>query len=365
MHSCLHEPAVVARVGRALGIAFALCFVTGMLSHYQYQPWSWLPEPAAPVWGYRLSQGLHVTSGIASIPLLLVKLFTVYPRLFEWPPARSVAHALERLSIAVLVSAALVEVAIGFVNVLGWYPWRFGFVFVHRQLAYVVVGSLLVHIAVKLPVIRAGLATPPAGQDPSGPPEGLTRRGLLLATGAGVGLVTVTTVGQSVTPLEPLALLAPRRPTTGPQRVPVNKTARQAGIRLDELATTWRLSVLGPRPYDLTLDELEALPTVGRSLPIACVEGWSVGAHWRGPTLLDVITRAGGDANSRVRVTSLERGGSYRRSVVDGPQVAQALLATHLHGERLDADHGYPVRLIAPNRAGVLNTKWLTTVEVL
>ena len=41
-----------------------------------------------------------------------------------------------------------------------------------------------------------------------------------------------------------------------------------------------------------------------------------------------------------------------------------ALLATHLNGQRLDLDHGYPLRLIAPNRAGVLNTKWLSRVVV-
>ena len=45
-------------------------------------------------------------------------------------------------------------------------------------------------------------------------------------------------------------------------------------------------------------------------------------------------------------------------------RLGRALLATHLNGERLDLDHGYPLRLIAPNRAGVLNTKWLARVEV-
>jgi DMSO/TMAO reductase YedYZ molybdopterin-dependent catalytic subunit len=44
--------------------------------------------------------------------------------------------------------------------------------------------------------------------------------------------------------------------------------------------------------------------------------------------------------------------------------VSAALLATHLNGERLNLDHGYPLRLISPNRPGVLNTKWLTRVEV-
>src|SRR3954452_2768871 len=121
--SPVRSTALTARRGSMVGICFGICFVTGLLSHYQYQPWSWLPEPSAPAWGYRLTQGLHVTTGIATVPLLLVKLWSVYPRLFEWPPARSVVHAAERLSIGVLVASALVELVTGFLNVLAWYPW--------------------------------------------------------------------------------------------------------------------------------------------------------------------------------------------------------------------------------------------------
>ena len=69
--STLRSTAVTARIGLVLGIAIAVLFLTGLLSHYQYEPWSWLPEPAKPVWGYRLTQGIHVATGIATIPLLL------------------------------------------------------------------------------------------------------------------------------------------------------------------------------------------------------------------------------------------------------------------------------------------------------
>jgi DMSO/TMAO reductase YedYZ molybdopterin-dependent catalytic subunit len=41
------------------------------------------------------------------------------------------------------------------------------------------------------------------------------------------------------------------------------------------------------------------------------------------------------------------------------------LLALELNGETLDLDHGYPVRLIAPDRPGVLQTKWISKVVVL
>jgi hypothetical protein len=374
--SPLHSPAVVARVGRVLGVMFAICFVTGLLSHYQYHPWSWLPIPAAPSWGYRLTQGTHVVTGIATLPLLLVKLWTVYPKLFEWPPARSAIHALERLSVGLLVASALVEVVIGFLNVLQWYPWRWSFLFVHYTLAYVAIGALLLHIAVKLPTIREGLATPisPASGEPAAREgvtvredavtTGLSRRGLLTAAGAGVAVVAATTVGQAVAPLAPVALLAPRRTRSGPLGIPINRTAAQAGTTRIALDPTWRLTVLGPRPFTLTLAELEALAASDARLPIACVEGWSAAGDWRGPRLIDIVTRAGGDADSRVEFESLEREGAFRASVLAGPQVARALLATHLNGHRLTVDHGYPLRLIAPDHAGVLNTKWLQRITI-
>jgi len=374
--SPLHGPAVAARIGRVLGTCVLVCFGTGLLSHYQYHPWTWLPEPATPAWGYRLSQGVHVFTGIACIPLVLVKLWTVYPRLFVWPPARSVLHALERLTVAVLVATVLLELITGLLNILTWYPWPWDFVYVHYALAWIVAGSVLLHVAVKLDVIRSGLATPASGPPPAPiepaagerrgrPTSGLSRRGVLLAAAGGVGVVTLTTVGQAASPLEPFALLAPRRPDQAPLDVPINRTAAQAAVGSLARAESYRLTVEGPRPFDLDLAALAALPTVDQVIPLACVEGWSVSARWRGVRLIDLVRRAGGDARSEVRVVSLETVGAFGSSIVRGPQLGQAILATHLNGSRLTLDHGYPLRLIAPNRAGVLNTKWLRKVTVL
>jgi DMSO/TMAO reductase YedYZ molybdopterin-dependent catalytic subunit len=114
----------------------------------------------------------------------------------------------------------------------------------------------------------------------------------------------------------------------------------------------------------LSLADLEPRAVHPARLPINCVEGWSVGADWRGLSLLEIVEQAGGTSDSRVQVVSMEPVG-YNHSFVEGPQLSAALLATHLNGERLDLDHGYPLRLIAPNRAGVLNTKWLNRIEIL
>ncbi|MDQ6740293.1 MAG: molybdopterin-binding protein, partial [Actinomycetota bacterium] len=140
-------------LGRWLGICFTVCFATGLFSHGLQNPPSWMLFPTRPVGIYQLTQGLHITSGIASIPLLLAKLWSVYPELLKWPPVRSVVHALERGSIALLVASSLVQVVTGLINTYKWYPWPFPFRETHYWLSWVVWGSLLLHIAVKLPLI--------------------------------------------------------------------------------------------------------------------------------------------------------------------------------------------------------------------
>jgi hypothetical protein len=315
----------------------------------------------------------------------LFKLWSVYPNQFRFPPIKSIKHALERVSVVVLVSTALVQVTTGFLNLLNWYPFPWYFVTVHRFLGYVLVGSVLLHVGLKLPDIAYGLSAKVAEADvlteipwyenpeshsiagalPDPPTPGISRRGMLVAAGAGVGVVVLTSVGQTITPLEPLGLLAPRQWTKGPQGVPVNRTAEEASIMAVATSPAWILEVVGPRPYRLTLADLDAMADHEARLPINCVEGWSVGADWRGLSLLELVLRAGGTADSRIHVISLEQDWGFNHSFIEGPQVSAALLATHLNGQRLDLDHGYPLRLISPNRAGVLNTKWLGRVEVL
>lgn len=366
----LHDPRTATAIGRWLGAAMVLCFLTGLVSHYLQHPPGWLfgRLPTRPVWGYRVTQGVHVASGIAAIPLLLAKLWTVYPRLFAWPPVRSARHALERVSAAVLVAGAVFEVFSGLLNIVQWYPWPFSFVPVHYAVAYVVAGALLVHLAVQAPRIAAHWTRGSAGTLalPDEERDGPDRRALLIGLGVGVGAVTVTTVGQSFTPLASLDLLAPRRPHRGPQRLPVNRTAAAAGVTAARVAG-WRLEVVGgPRPYALTLAELRALPQARVLLPIACVEGWSVNAHWEGVRLRDLLRRAGVPHGSAVRVVSLEQHGANKATEMGGEYAWDplTLLALRLGGEVLAPDHGYPARIIAPNRPGVLQTKWVARLEV-
>ena len=120
-------------------------------------------------------------------------------------------------------------------------------------------------------------------------------------------------------------------------------------------------------PLELTYAEVLALSNRTATLPMSCVEGWSASGEWRGVPLRDLLERAGASAGAEVELSSLEARGAYRTSKLGEDHVGDpdTLLATHLNGRPLDPNHGFPLRLIAPNRPGVLQTKWVTTVEVL
>ena len=97
------------------------------------------------------------------------------------------------------------------------------------------------------------------------------------------------------------------------------------------------------------------------------MDGWSSSAAWRGVSLRDLLAAAGAAAGATVTVQSLQdQDSAYSNAEVAGDQLTDpdTLLALELNGEPLDIDHGFPVRLIGPNRPGVLQTKWVATVVV-
>ncbi|WP_020670224.1 molybdopterin-dependent oxidoreductase [Amycolatopsis nigrescens] len=362
-----HSPRVTARIGVWLAVAFGICFLTGLISHLIQHPPGWFVWPSRPVWLYRVTQGLHVISGIASIPLLLAKLWTVYPKLFDRPLIRSLPHLIERLSILLLSAAVFFELLTGLFNVAQNYPWNFYFPQVHYAVAWVAIGSILLHIAVKLPVIRRAFG--PENEEDREKPEarGLSRRGFLRTTGLTAGAAVLATAGATVPFLRNVSGLS-WRSGNGPQGVPVNRSAAGAGVLDAAQDPAWRLEVVVPGGgRSFSLAELQKLPQTTAELPIACVEGWSQSATWTGVSLPDLLQAAGARPGSTVNVSSMEQNGLYANSVLPGEHTTDplTLLALRLNGEVLALDHGFPCRIIAPNRPGVLQTKWVRRLETV
>src|ERR1700728_3429654 len=243
--SPVRGPWLTSVFGLLLLVSIPVVFVTGLLSYAAYNPdlspvndetrgkgllgfylFSW---PTHPTWLYRLDQGVHVELGLVLVPVLLFKLWSVLPKLFEWPPFRSPAHALERGSLFLLVGGAMFEYATGILNIQTWYKFPGSFYPLHFYGAWVFMAGFVVLVTLKLPAmiralrsrsfiaeLRTNLARtrpepPEAGYlAPVAPAEPtISRRGVLAFAGAGSALIALLSVGQSLSgPLRRAARLA-------------------------------------------------------------------------------------------------------------------------------------------------------------
>ncbi|WP_328297310.1 MULTISPECIES: molybdopterin-dependent oxidoreductase [unclassified Streptomyces] len=394
--SPLRGPWLTGVFGLILLVGVIVLFVTGLLSYAAYNPdlaprndqtpdKGWLgfylfTWPTSPYWLYRLTQGVHTVLGVVLVPVLLAKLWSVIPKLFEWPPLRSAAHALERLSLLLLVGGAGFTFATGILNIQLDYVFPGSFYVLHFYGAWVFIAAFVVHVAFRLPravrAVRAGRGFQPAPDSveaaglvsPRPAPATISRRGAVAMVGAGSLALLVVTAGQSIGGWwRKTALLAPhgRDPGTGPNGFQINKTAASSGIRPSDIGPAWRLTVRGGgRQEVLTRDMLLAMEQREAALPIACVEGWSTpDQQWSGVRLTDLAALVGlGTDTPQVLVESVQRGGSFS-SVVLAPNQARddrSLLAVRVNGADLSPDHGYPARVIIPAAPGVHNTKWVT-----
>ena len=407
--SPLRGPWFTAILSVALLPGITLMFLTGLASYAAYNPnlapgndttpdkgllGSWLPGwPAGPFWLYWVNQGVHVTLGLVLIPVVLAKLWSVLPKLFEWPPARSVTQLVERASLLLLVGGAVFELVTGVMNIQYYYAWPFGFYQAHYYGAWVFIAAFVVHVAFRLRTmvgalrgrsLRAELRTPVSqttaeepdpdhlvSADPA--PATISRRGALGMVAAGSLTLVGLSVGQTIGGVtRSTALLAPRGQDIGlgsqelKPDFQVNKTAAEAGI--DPVGASWRLELNGAANTSLSRPQLLAMPQHTARLPIACVEGWSTGLQtWTGVRLADLATKVGAAPDSSVFVESLQRGGGFGSATLSADQVTapDALLALQVNGADLTIDHGFPARVVVPALPGVHNTKWVTRLTFL
>ncbi|MQA16997.1 MAG: molybdopterin-dependent oxidoreductase [Pseudonocardiaceae bacterium] len=400
--SPIRGPWLTAVLGSVLLVGITILFVTGLASYAAYNPdlrsndmtpgkgllgfylFDW---PTEPYWLYRLNQGVHVTLGIVLVPVLLAKLWSVIPKLFDWPPVRSLAQLVERVSLLLLVGGAIFEFATGIVNIQYWYqPLPGSFYSLHFYGAWVFIGAFVVHVGIRFPrmvralrsrslrdELRTGTAaTRPEPLDEHGlvaadpAPPTMSRRGALGLVGAGSLTLFVATAGQSLGgPLRRTALLAPRGQIlgSGPNGFQVNKTAFAAGVTAAQTGQSWRLELVGAgAPVAFDRDELLAMPQHSAQLPIACVEGWSTSNQlWSGVRLADLARLAGRPDAASVLIESVQRGSAFANASMRRNQIldSRSLLALRVNGADLSLDHGFPARVIVPAAPGVHNTKWV------
>ena len=235
------------------------------------------------------------------------------------------------------------------------------------------------------------LADPPVAEMPAwGRRRFLLRSAALIGVAAGSGVLGRTLLDQGRLNAVPQVGSIPEPVSTAPP-LPAGAELAVEGIsplvtpngsfyRIDTALLvprpnldTWRLTVSGlvDRPFELTYDELVAMPLHDQYVTIACVSnevgGDLVGnALWRGVRLKELLDRAGiqPEATQIVgrAVDGFTAGFPTAWALADD---REALVAVAMNGEPLPADHGFPARLIVPGLYGYVSaTKWLAEIEL-
>jgi DMSO/TMAO reductase YedYZ molybdopterin-dependent catalytic subunit len=129
---------------------------------------------------------------------------------------------------------------------------------------------------------------------------------------------------------------------------------------------TWDFRVYGEvaEPLTLSWDEFKALPSREITIDIHCVTRWSRfdtsfrGVHW---SELAKLTRP--KPSARFVVAHAEQG--FTSNVpLEALQDENALLAYAADGEPLEAEHGWPLRLVIPTKYFWKSAKWLRALEL-
>lgn len=133
----------------------------------------------------------------------------------------------------------------------------------------------------------------------------------------------------------------------------------------------WKLKITGlvDKPFELSLDELKAMPAVEEMRTFECISNPVGGdlisnAMWKGVRLKDLLAQAGVKAGAKeLKLESFD--GWYTSIPIELGMRDNSLLAYEMNGEPLPAEHGAPLRCIWPGRYGMKQPKWIQTITVI
>ena len=130
---------------------------------------------------------------------------------------------------------------------------------------------------------------------------------------------------------------------------------------------TWRFRVWGAveQPFEITWDELMALPRQETVCDIHCVTRWSRYDNvFGGIPVRSIVQRAKVKPEARFVLVHAEQGYTTNVPLSDLDRPANLLALTH-NGSDLDPEHGGPARLLIPHLYLWKSAKWVRGFEFL
>lgn len=128
----------------------------------------------------------------------------------------------------------------------------------------------------------------------------------------------------------------------------------------------WNLAIGGmvDRPFTLTLDELQELPSVTLTFDIHCVTKWSkFDTTWTGVRVRDLFERAGVQKGATHVLEHAEYGYTTNLPLAD-ITTDEAIVAYAFEGEPIEPIHGGPVRVVVPHLYFWKSAKWVRGLEL-
>jgi hypothetical protein len=128
----------------------------------------------------------------------------------------------------------------------------------------------------------------------------------------------------------------------------------------------WTLIIDGhiDNPINFTYAEFIALPSVAIRATLQCVDGPAGTAIWRGVPISDLLAMAQVN-QSGFDVVFYAVDGFSSSLTVQEVNAGDVLLAYEMNGVPLPAEHGFPVRVVAPAHSGYKWVKWIDHIEVV
>ncbi len=135
-------------------------------------------------------------------------------------------------------------------------------------------------------------------------------------------------------------------------------------------AATWSMTVSdrGKLLATWTLDYLESLKPRDKEHTLECIGGGPAyqllsNAIWTGLPLLEIFAASGITVPSDISEMKIVGLDDFGTGLPTADLALPIWLVWRVNGQPLPPEHGFPVRMLVPNRYGMKNPKWMKSIE--